>query len=76
MTVTGAAATAPVFTDPIGTITPENERAIGFDGIFSATGTGMVTLTLGGTDAGLFSITDGGTLSFNTAPDFEMPRGM
>ncbi len=29
--------------------------------------------TLTGTDALLFSITSGGVLSFNSAPDFEVP---
>ncbi len=32
-----------------------------------------VTLTLSGDDAGLFSITPAGVLTFNTAPDYEMP---
>ncbi len=32
-----------------------------------------VTLMLSGADAGLFSITPAGVLTFNTAPDFEMP---
>ena len=54
----------------------EGTTAVGTAGQFSATGTGVVTLTLGGTDAGLFTLTNSGTLTFNTAPDFEMPRGM
>ena len=32
-----------------------------------------VTFTLSGDDAGLFSITPAGELTFNTAPDYEMP---
>ncbi len=35
-----------------------------------------VTFTLSGADAGLFSITPAGELTFNTAPDFEMPTDM
>ena len=77
VTVT-AAPVAPVFTNaddftsPI--MTPENRAAVGADGFFAATG--ATTYTLGGTDAARFTLDDDGTLTFNTAPDFEMPRGM
>ena len=42
----------------------------------ASAGSATVALTLSGPDAGLFSVTDAGALTFNTAPDFEMPRGM
>ena len=42
----------------------------------ASAGSETVALTLSGPDAGLFSVTDAGALTFNTAPDFEMPRGM
>ncbi len=75
-----AAGTAPVFTNMAMFSTAieaaENQTAAGPANFFIATGSGTVTLTLGGTDAALFSITDAGTLTFNAAPDFEMPRGM
>ncbi len=35
-----------------------------------------MTLALSGADAGLFSITPAGELTFNTAPDFEVPTDM
>ena len=72
--------TAPVFTNMAMFTTaitvPENTSAAGAANFFVAVGTAPVTLTLGGADATRFAITDGGTLTFNTAPDFEMPRGM
>ncbi len=75
-----AAGTAPVFTNMAMFTTAievaENTTAAGLSDFFAAPGSGTVTLTLGGTDAALFSITDAGTLTFNAAPDFEMPRGM
>ena len=43
---------------------------------FAEAGTETVVLTLTGADAAFFSITQAGALSFNPAPDFEMPRGM
>ena len=43
---------------------------------FAEAGTETVVLTLSGADASFFSITQAGALSFNPAPDFEMPRGM
>ena len=43
---------------------------------FAQAGSETVALTLSGPDAAFFSITQGGALSFRTAPDFEMPRGM
>ncbi len=54
----------------------ENTAAVGTAGFFATTGSGTIALTPGGTDAARFSITDGGTLTFNDAPDFEMPRGI
>ena len=72
--------TAPVFTNMASFATaitvPENTSAAGAANFFVAVGTAPVTLTLGGADATRFAITDGGTLTFATAPDFEMPRGM
>ena len=72
------AATIPVFANPddVAFMVVEGTTMAGAANQFSATGTGVVTLTLGGTDAGLFTLTSGGTLTFNDAPDFEMPRGM
>ena len=68
----------PVFDNPdtLAFTVVEGTTAVGAAGQFSATGTGVVTLMLGGTDAGLFTLTNGGTLTFNDVPDFEMPRGM
>ena len=68
---------APVFTNMDTAFTVvEGVTNVGADGQFSATGTGVVTLTLGGTDAGLFTLDSAtGTLTFNDVPDFEMPRG-
>ena len=43
---------------------------------FAEAGTETVVLTLTGADAAFFSITQAGALSFNPAPDYEMPRGM
>ena len=43
---------------------------------FASAGTETVVLTLGGADAAFFTITQAGALSFNPAPDYEMPRGM
>ena len=72
--------TAPAFTNMASFATPisvaENTTAAGAPNFFAAPGTGTVTLTLGGADATRFSITAGGTLTFATAPNFEMPRGM
>ena len=79
VTVT-AAPVAPVFTNaddfdsPI--LTPENRAAVGADGYFAATGTGTVTYALTGADMARFTLSAAGTLTFNDAPDFEMPRGM
>ena len=52
----------------------ENTAAAGGANFFAAPGTGATTLTLDGEDSAVFAITDGGTLTFNVAPDFEMPR--
>ena len=78
VTVIALVPTTPVFTNPdISTLlVAEGNAIVVAANLFAATGTGAVALTLGGADAGLFTLTDGGTLTFNTAPDFEMPRGM
>ena len=79
VTVT-AAPVAPIFTNvddfdsPI--TTPENRAAVGADGFFAATGTGTVTYALTGADMARFTLSTDGTLTFNDAPNFEMPRGM
>ena len=71
---------APAFTNMASFATPieveENQTAAGVANFFVAPGTGTVNLTLGGADATRFSITAGGTLTFNTAPNFERPRRM
>ncbi len=53
----------------------ENQTAAGTAGFFAATG-GDITYTLGGADASRFTLSGSGTLTFDDAPDFEMPRGM
>ena len=72
--------TAPAFTNMamFGTAieAAENQTGAGVANFFAAPGTGTVTLTLGGTDMALFTITDEGTLTFSDAPNFEMPRGI
>ena len=72
--------TAPAFTNLAMFTTAisvaENTVAAGGANFFAAPGTGTTNLTLGGTDAMRFALTAGGTLTFNTAPDFEMPRGI
>ena len=71
--------TAPAFTNMAMFTSPieaaENQTGTGVANFFAAPGTGTVSLTLGGTDATRFGITDDGTLTFNDAPNFEMPRG-
>ena len=71
--------TAPAFTNSASFTSAieaaENQSAAGATNFFAAPGTGTVTLTLGGTDASRFTLTAGGTLTFNDAPNFEMPRG-
>ena len=77
VTVT-AAPVAPIFTNvddftsPI--MTPENRATVGGTGFFAATGAASYTLT--GTDMARFTLSTAGTLTFNDAPNFEMPRGM
>ena len=70
--------TAPAFTNLAMFTTAisvaENTAAAGGPNFFAAPGTGATTLTLDGEDSAVFAITAGGTLTFNTAPDFEMPR--
>ena len=51
----------------------ENTTAVGAAGFFIATG--ATTYSLTGADMARFTITNAGTLTFNTAPNFEMPRG-
>ena len=70
------AATTPVFNNSLAAFNVvEGTTAVGGAGQFFAIGTGTVTLTLGGTDAALFTLAADGGLAFSTAPDFEMPRG-
>ncbi len=56
----------------------ENQTAAGAADLFVSTGSvaGTVNLMLGGTDGARFAVSPSGTLTFNDAPDFEMPRGM
>ena len=74
------AATAPVFTNAAAFASPieveENQSAVRAAGYFAATGTGAVSYTLSGADMSFFTLSDTGALTFNTAPNFEMPRGM
>ena len=48
-------------------------RVGGIDNFFSASG--ATDYALSGINAALFTVTDSGNISFNTAPDFETPRG-
>ena len=81
ITVNAAAvATRPVFiqvASSVFTNFDEGGTAVGGPTTFFATaGSETVALTLSGADASFFTITQAGALSFNPAPDFEMPRGM
>ena len=73
-----AAAQTPAFTNAAAFATPievaENTTAVGGADYFGTSGTS--TLTLGGTDMALFTLSAGGTLTFRNAPNFEMPRGI
>lgn len=65
----------PVFTSPSGLNVPENSTSVG---TVTATDSDLphqqITYSItGGIDAGLFSITPDGVLSFNIAPDYEIP---
>ena len=74
-------ASIPVFTNAIPTAisVAENETAVGAANLFAATPAipdhAPVTLSLSGADDDVFTIAANGTLTFNDAPDFEMPRG-
>ena len=73
-----AANTPPAFTNSFTTPieAAENQTAAGVANFFVAPGSGTVTLTLGGADMALFTLDSAtGTLTFNDAPNFEMPRG-
>ena len=79
MVTMGAPAVQPTFLQLISTVLggAEGVTALATPTTFLATaGSETIVLTLSGPDAALFSITQGGALSFRTAPDFEMPRGM
>ena len=60
-----------MFTSPI--MAAENQTAVGAAGFFAATG--AVSYSLTGAEMTRLTITNAGTLTFNTAPNFEMPRG-
>ena len=74
-----AANTPPTFTNlamfTTAITVPENTTAVGGPNFFVAVGTAPVNLSLGGVDAANFAISDGGTLVFQSAPDFEAPSG-
>ena len=71
------AGTAPTFTNgPFTTINVvENVTEVGITNTFITTGTAPVTVALGGSDSTRFTLDGNGTLTFNTAPNFELPRG-
>ena len=79
ITVTDMNDNAPVFTGgATATVTyAENATTAVTTVVATDADTGQtITLTLSGADAGLFSITPAGELTFNTAPDFEVPMDM
>ena len=79
ITVTDMNDNAPVFTGgATATVTyAENATTAVTTVVATDADTGQtITLTLSGADAGLFSITPAGVLTFNTAPDFEVPMDM
>ena len=54
----------------------ENTSAVGAAGFYAATAVpGPVTYILQGANSNLFGISTAGTLTFDPAPDFEMPAG-
>ncbi|MDB5336030.1 MAG: Cadherin domain protein, partial [Planctomycetaceae bacterium] len=66
---------APVFTSPTAFNVNENNSAVG---TVMATDADLIPQTVtyritGGADAARFSLTSGGTLTFSTPPDFEIP---
>ncbi len=64
----------PAFTSGATFSVAENTTAVGTV-IASDADDGITGYTLSGTDAGLFSITSAGVLTFQSAPDFEDPQG-
>ena len=70
----------PVFTNATAFDTPievaENQTAVRGADYFGASDTPTGNLVLSGADASLFTLSATGTLTFNDAPNFEMPRGM
>ena len=74
-----AANTPPTFTNMAMFTTaitvPENTTAVGDPNFFVAVGSAPVNLSLGGVDGANFAISSGGTLVFQSAPDFEAPSG-
>ena len=79
VTVTPAAVTAPAFTNAAAFASAievaENQDAVGGEDFFGASDTPTGNLVLSGTDASRFTLSGSGTLTFNDAPNFEMPRG-
>ena len=75
----GSVLSAPTFTNIdsfSSTIsTNENQQTVGTEGFFITEGSNPIEVTLAGTDGDLFRLSDAGTLSFNTPPNFELPRG-
>jgi hypothetical protein len=67
--------TSPVITDPGPLTVPENTAAVTTLTVTDAEGN-AVSLSLSGDDAGAFSITSAGVLSFLLPPDFENPGDM
>ena len=71
---------APVFTNAAAFATPisvaENQSVVAGENYFAASETLGDDLTLGGADAGFFTLSPTGTLTFDDPPNFERPRGM
>ena len=79
VTVTAPVVAAPVFTNAAAFTSPieaaENQSAVRGADYFGASDTSTGNLVLSGADMSVFTLSPTGTLTFNDAPNFEMPRG-
>lgn len=66
---------APVFMSAGSAVVPENRTGAAYQASATdADGQSLTYTIVGGSDAGQFTITQAGALSFNAAPDFETPK--